>query len=144
MSSLKDRMIRAAKLDANLYEEVEADTEAMRQAMGVVVLSSLAAGLGTITKGGGAGTIPSILLGTVFALISWYAWAYLTYFIGTKFLPEPQTRARGTIANHRLCQLARFDSGIGYHSRVDGDRFPRRLNLDVDSNGDRGQTSPRL
>jgi hypothetical protein len=86
-------MIRAAKLDASLYEEVEADTEAMRQAMGIVVLSSIAAGLGTITKGGGAGTIPSILVGTVFALISWYAWAYLTYFIGTKLLPEPQTRA---------------------------------------------------
>ena len=93
MSSFKDRMIRAAKLDVKLYEEVEADTEAMRQAMGVVVLSSIAAGLGTITRGGGAGALPSIFLGTLFALISWYAWAYLTYFIGTKFLPEPQTKA---------------------------------------------------
>lgn len=93
MSSLKDRMIRAAKLDASLYEEVEADTEAMRQAMGVVVLSSVAAGLGTITRGGFAGVIPSILLGTIFALISWFVWAYLTYFIGTKLLSEGQTKA---------------------------------------------------
>ena len=93
MSSLKDRMIRAAKLDVTLYEEVEADTEAMGQAMGVVVLSSIAAGLGTITRGGFAGFIPSILLGTLLALISWYIWAYLTYFIGTKLLPEPQTKA---------------------------------------------------
>ena len=93
MSSLKDRMIRAAKLDVTLYEEVEADTEAMGQAMGVVVLSSIAAGLGTITRGGFAGFIPSILLGTLLALISWYVWAYLTYFIGTKLLPEPQTKA---------------------------------------------------
>lgn len=93
MSGLKDRMIRAAKLDAHLYEEVEADTGAMGQAMGVVVLSSIAAGIGTITRAGGAGAIPSLLLGTLFALISWYVWAYLTYFIGTKFLPEPQTRA---------------------------------------------------
>lgn len=93
MSSLKDRMIRAAKLDAGLYEEVEADTEAMRQAMGVVVLSSVAAGLGTITRGGFAGVIPSILLGTLFALIGWFVWAYLTYFIGTKLLPEAQTKA---------------------------------------------------
>jgi hypothetical protein len=93
MGSLKDRIIRAAKLDVKLYEEVEADTEAMGQAMGVVVLSSLAAGIGTITRGGFAGIIPSILLGTLFALMSWFVWACLTYFIGTRFLPESQTRA---------------------------------------------------
>ncbi len=93
MSSLKDRMIRAAKLDVRLYEEVEADTEAMGQAMRVVLFSGIAAGLGTVTRGGGAGPIPSILLATIFALISWFAWAYLTYIIGTKFLPEPQTKA---------------------------------------------------
>ncbi len=34
-----------------------------------------------------------ILMGTIVALIAWYVWAYLTYFIGTKFLPEPQTKA---------------------------------------------------
>jgi hypothetical protein len=93
MSGFKDRIIRAAKLDAHLYEEVEADTEAMGQAMGVVVLSSVAAGLATITRGGFAGIVPSILLGTLFGLISWFVWAYLTYFIGTKLLPEAQTRA---------------------------------------------------
>jgi len=89
MTSFKDRMIRAAKLDIDLYEEVEADKGAMGQAMGVVVLSSIAAGIGTIEIGG----LRGVLMGTVAALISWYVWAYLTYFIGTKFLPEPQTRA---------------------------------------------------
>ena len=39
------------------------------------------------------GGLRGILVGTVVALIAWYVWAYLTYFIGTKFLPEPQTRA---------------------------------------------------
>lgn len=84
-----DRMLRAAKLDVNLYEEVEADTGAMRQAMGVVVLSSIAAGIGGIATGGLGG----ILMGTIAALTGWYVWAFLTYYIGTKFLPEPQTRA---------------------------------------------------
>lgn len=46
MTNLKDRMLRAAKLDVDLYEEVEADKSAMPQAMGVVVLSSVAAGIG--------------------------------------------------------------------------------------------------
>ena len=89
MSAFPDRMIRAAKLDVNLYEEVEADKSAMPQAMGVVVLSSLAAGVGSITALGFSG----ILLGTLSALAGWYIWAWLTYFIGTKFLPEPQTEA---------------------------------------------------
>jgi hypothetical protein len=89
MTSFRDRIIRAAKLDVDLYEEVEADKGAMRQAMGVVVLSSIAAGIGTIARGGLGG----MLIGTIFALVGWYVWAYLTYFIGTKFLPEPQTKA---------------------------------------------------
>ena len=89
MASFKDRIIRAAKLDVHLYEEVEADKKAMGQAMGVVILSSIAAGIGSIAIGG----IGGILIGTILALIGWYIWAYLTYFIGTKVLPEPQTRA---------------------------------------------------
>ncbi|MBL7137037.1 MAG: YIP1 family protein [Candidatus Marinimicrobia bacterium] len=89
MTVFKDRIIRAAKLDINLYEEVEADRGALGQAMGVVVLSSIAAGVGSITRVGFSG----IFIGTITALIGWYVWAYLTYFIGTKFLPEPQTEA---------------------------------------------------
>ncbi|MCH7764057.1 MAG: YIP1 family protein [Candidatus Marinimicrobia bacterium] len=89
MTGFQDRMLRAAKLDVNLYEEVEADTGAIRQAMGVVVLSSIAAGIGSIGTGGLGG----ILMGTIAALIGWYVWAYITYYIGTKFLPEPQTKA---------------------------------------------------
>lgn len=89
MNIFTDRMIRAAKLDVNLYEEVEADKDTMRQAMGVVVLSSLAAGVGSIGTLGLGG----ILLGTFAALGGWYIWAWLTYFIGTRFLAEPQTEA---------------------------------------------------
>ena len=89
MASLKDRIIRAAKLDVKLYEEVEADKGALGQAMTIVVLSSIAAGIGSIARGGLGG----IFIGTIAALVGWYLWAYLTYFIGTKLLPEPQTKA---------------------------------------------------
>jgi hypothetical protein len=89
MTSFKNRIIRAAKLDANLYEEVEADKGALGQAMSVVVLSSVAAGVGNIGNVGFTG----ILVGTIIALIGWYFWACLTYFIGTRFLSEPQTKA---------------------------------------------------
>ena len=50
MTSFKDRIIRAAKLDVNLYEEVEADKGALSQAMVVVVLSGIAAGIGSIER----------------------------------------------------------------------------------------------
>ena len=89
MASFTDRMIRAAKLDAALYEEVEADKGAMGQAMGVVILSSVAAGIGTISATG----IKGLIFGTIVALQGWFIWAYLTYFIGTNLLPEPQTKA---------------------------------------------------
>ena len=89
MASLTDRMIRAAKLDVNLYEEVEADKGAMGQAMGVVILSSVAAGIGTVGMAG----IKGLVLGTIVALAGWFIWAFLTYYIGTRLLPEPQTKA---------------------------------------------------
>jgi hypothetical protein len=89
MASMVDRMIRAAKLDPQLYEEVEADKGALGQAMAVVVLASVAGGVGSGRLGGLSG----ILIGTVGALIAWFIWAALTYFIGTKILPEPTTRA---------------------------------------------------
>jgi len=89
MSIFQDRMIRAAKLDVNLYEEVEADKNTMGQAMAVVVLSSAAAGIASFSITGVGG----ILMGTITALIGWYVWAFITYIIGTKLLPEPQTSA---------------------------------------------------
>jgi hypothetical protein len=89
MASIQDRMIRAAKLDAELYEEVEADPEAMGQATLVVVLAAVAAGVGNFTAFG----VTGIVVGTIGALVAWYIWALLTYVIGTKLLPEPGTQA---------------------------------------------------
>lgn len=89
MASFQNRMMRAAKLDVHLYEEVEADKGAIGQAMAVVILSSIAGGIGA-PAGLGLG---GILIGTIAALVAWYIWAFLTYFVGTKLLPEPQTKA---------------------------------------------------
>ena len=89
MANLGDRMIRAAKLDSHLYEEVEADSSATSEAMLVVVLSSIAAGIGSAVYGGLIG----LFFGALTALAAWFIWAFLTYFIGTRFLPEPQTEA---------------------------------------------------
>lgn len=89
MATFTERMIGAARLDVRTYEEVEADTNAIRQAMAVVVLSSLAAGIGSIGKVG----LMGLFTGTIASLVGWFIWAFLTYLIGTKILPEPQTRS---------------------------------------------------
>ena len=89
MASMVDRMVRAAKLDPQLYEEVEADKASLGQALGVVVLASIAGGIGSGRLGGLSG----FFIGTAAALIGWFVWAALTYFIGTRILPEPNTRA---------------------------------------------------
>jgi hypothetical protein len=104
MSTFGDRMLRAARLDAQLYEEVEADETAMPQALGVVVLSSLAAGLGSPS-----GSVAGIIIGAIGALIGWYIWAALTYVIGTRLLPGPNTEA--TIG--QLLRTTGFSSAPG-------------------------------
>jgi hypothetical protein len=81
-------MIRAAKLETRLYEEVEADSGATGQAMLVVVVSSVAAGIGL--SGAGVGGLSG---GVIAALIGWFIWAFLTYVIGTRLLPSPRTEA---------------------------------------------------
>ena len=88
MADIKERMIRAAKLDASLYEEVEADKDALGQAAVVVLLSSVAGGIGSLLHGGFSG----LVLGVVASLVAWYLWAYITYLVGTKLFPEPQTQ----------------------------------------------------
>lgn len=87
MKEFFNRMLRASKLDINLYEEVESDKSLFSQSMLVVILSSVAAGIGAITQGGFSG----IILGTISAIISWFIWAYITYIIGSKLLPTSET-----------------------------------------------------
>jgi hypothetical protein len=83
-----NRMFRASKLDVELYEEVEADKSLLTEAMVVVILSSLASGIGSWSMGFG-----ELFTTTIGELISWYVWAFIVYLIGTKLLPEPQTVA---------------------------------------------------
>jgi hypothetical protein len=82
-----ERMVGAARLDARAYEEVEADRSATPQALAVVALASLASGIGL-----GQG-LRGLVVGTLVNLAAWAIWAWLIYFIGTRWLPEPDTKA---------------------------------------------------
>ncbi len=89
MAGFAKRMLGAALLDVDTYEEVEADRSANAQALAVVVLASLGAGIGSIENSGAAGIVYIALS----SLVGWWIWAYLTYFIGTRFLAGPETEA---------------------------------------------------
>lgn len=85
------RLIGAMALDPVTYEEVEADRSATVQALLVVVLSSVGAGIGA--RGLGSGSLQSMVFISALSLVAWAAWAVLTCGIGTRLLPEAQTHA---------------------------------------------------
>ena len=82
-----NRIFRAIKIDVDLYEEVEKDKTATVQAGIVVVLSSLAAGVGALQLGAS-----NFLLAPVLSLLSWYVWAYVIYFVGVKLFGTVNTK----------------------------------------------------
>jgi hypothetical protein len=85
------RMVGAALLDPETYEEIEADRTATGQAVAVVLLSSASAGLGA--RGFGARGILAVLFFSAVALLAWAAWSLVTYEIGVRILPDTNTRA---------------------------------------------------
>ena len=87
-SSFLNRIYRAIKIDPDLYEEVENDKSATFQAASVVILSSLAAGVGAIHLGAS-----NFLLGPALSLINWFIWAFFVFIIGTKLFPDKQTKS---------------------------------------------------
>ena len=72
-------------------EEIESDPTSIGQAVLVILLSSLAAGVG-LTPLNPPGVV-GVVIGTVAALLGWSAWAVVTFYLGTRLFPEPQTRA---------------------------------------------------
>ena len=108
MASLTQRMLGAAKLDAATYEEVEADTTATPQAMLVVVLASVAAGFGVLRVVG----IGGLLIAALSSLIGWYVWAFVTYFVGTRFLPGQLLRTIGFSASPGLIRVLGIVPGL--------------------------------
>ena len=90
-TSFPMRLIGALAIDPLIYEEVEADRSATGQALLVVVLSSLSAGVGAF--GWGTASLRGVLFMSGLALVSWATWAVITFEIGTRLMPESKTRA---------------------------------------------------
>jgi hypothetical protein len=80
-------MIGAARLDARIYEDIEADPKRTAASVFVVVIASVGAAIGT-------GNTGSAVIGiTLAALLSWIVWILLTLVIGVRLMPGPDTHA---------------------------------------------------
>lgn len=86
------RVFGAALFDAATYEEVEADATATPQALAVVVLSSLAAGIGAQGANAAGSPLAFFAMTSALALMAWAAFALVTFQIGARLLATPDTR----------------------------------------------------
>ena len=87
--SLISSMMRAARLDASFYNEVEQDSTRNGQALTVVIIAAAAGGIGALLGGVISGNFTSALMAMVLAvvmsIVGYYIWAYVTHFVGTRF-----------------------------------------------------------
>jgi hypothetical protein len=89
MASFGERVVGAMRLDANTFEEIERDPTAMGQAAGVIVLAAVSMGVGNLFWGGMSGIVFRIIIG----LIAYVCWAVIVWIVGTKVMPDPNTKA---------------------------------------------------
>lgn len=85
------RLLGAAMLDGGMYEGIEADRKTTTQALAAVLLTSLAAGIGAGEWLGAR--VVTLAAVTALAVITWAAWAMLVFQLGTRLLPDTDTRA---------------------------------------------------
>lgn len=78
---LVQRMLGAATLNIDTFEEVEADETATMQAAAVVAMVAVASAIGSVGDGN-----TSIMLAPIVQIIGWLIWAGVTYLIGDKIL----------------------------------------------------------
>lgn len=83
---LVQRMLGAATLNIDTFEEVEHDETATMQAAAVVAMVAVSSAIGAAGDGGG-----SILFAPVAQIIAWLIWAGVTYLIGTKIFAGTAT-----------------------------------------------------
>jgi hypothetical protein len=89
MANLTERMVGVMKADVRTFQEIEADSTAMGQAITVIVIAGIAALIGNIFRSGAGGGIMALIV----SLIGYAIWSLLVVLIGTKVMPEPATKA---------------------------------------------------
>jgi hypothetical protein len=82
-------MIGAMQADVKTFTEIEADPNAMGQAITVIVIAGIASLIGNIFRQGISGGI----LGLITSIVGYAVFSLLVFLVGTKLMPEPTTKA---------------------------------------------------
>ena len=86
------RMLGAARLDVDTYEDVEKDKSATLQALLVVVFVAISAGVGGLLSGEGD-LVRGLAFGAIRGVMSWAVWALVAWLVGTTLLKTQETEA---------------------------------------------------
>lgn len=87
-----DRMLGAAMLRAETYEEVEEDRGALPQALAIVIAVSIVGAVGNVL-GSDADVVQGVVLGVTQGVVSWACWALMTWVVGSTILRTATTQA---------------------------------------------------
>jgi hypothetical protein len=86
--SLVSRMMGAAQLNNDVYEDVERDVDATSQAAIVVLIVAVSSAIGQLLEGG----IGGLVVGFIGAFASWIVWSAVTYWVGKTLFRTENTR----------------------------------------------------
>ena len=86
------RMLGAARLSSDTFEDVEKDSGATIQALLVVIIVAIATGIGGILSGE-TELLDGLLFGVIRGLVTWIVWALLALLVGTTILKSEGTEA---------------------------------------------------
>jgi hypothetical protein len=106
--NILNRVIRAALLDVAFFNEVESDTSLNTEALLVVIIVSIAGGIGafigTLFTGKIGAAVLALFVSIILGVVNYYIWAYVTYFVGTNLF-------EGTADTGELLRVLGYASG---------------------------------
>lgn len=88
-----DRMIGAARLSVETFEEVEHDRSATIQALVVVIVVAAISGIGSFLISDEVTLLDSVIFGAVRGVVAWAIWALVTWIVGATILKTTDTEA---------------------------------------------------
>ncbi len=129
MDSMMSRVVRAAKLDVEFFNEVEADISLTQEALMVVVLVSLIGSVGSFIGGvinqGFVSAVLALIAALVTGIATYYIWAYVTYFVGTRLFtgtadPGELLRVLGYASGPQVLSVLSFIPCVGWFVALAG------------------------
>lgn len=120
LRGMLQRMIRVISFDTAIYSEVAGKKDATLQALTIVLLSALAAGVPAYFGDGFAGT-DRFVSQMFLAIVGWVLWVSVTYFVGTQLIRksvpgrdwQSLARALGFAQSAGILRILGFIPGLG-------------------------------